>query len=80
MIFSDFHGGFRFSRSTADLPAVVKNRTVRAFSRSGTTRAVALYISKAFDRSWHAGLLYTLKSYGISGQVFRLFSSFLRNR
>ena len=41
---------------------------------------VALDISKAFDRVWHAGLLHKLKSYGISGQIFSLISSFLSNR
>ena len=41
---------------------------------------VALDISKAFDRVWHAGLLHKLKSYGISGQIFGLISSFLSNR
>ena len=39
------------------------------------TRAVALGISKAFDRAWHAGLLHKLKSYGISSQIFGLISS-----
>ena len=38
---------------------------------------MALDISNAFDRVWHAGLLYKLKSYGISGQIFGLISSFL---
>ena len=38
-----------------------------------------LDISKAFDSIWHAGLLHKLKSYGISGQVFGLVSSFLSN-
>ena len=37
-------------------------------------------IYKAFDGVWHAGLLYKLKSYGISGQIFGLISSFLSNR
>ena len=41
---------------------------------------MALDISKAFDRVWHAGLLHKLKSYGISGQIFGLVSSFLSNR
>ena len=41
---------------------------------------MALDISKAFDRIWHAGLLHKLKSYGISGQIFGLISSFLSNR
>ena len=45
-----------------------------------TWAVVALDISKAFDRVWHAGLLHKLKSYGISGQIFGLISSFLSNR
>ena len=53
---------------------------VRAFNRSGATPAVAVDISKAFDRVWHACLLHKLKSYGISGRIFGLISSFLSNR
>ena len=79
-LFSDFQYGFRSSRSTADLLTVVSDRIARAFNRSGATRAVALDISKAFDRVWHACLLHKLKSYAISGQMFGLISSFLSNR
>ena len=79
-LFCDFQYGFRSSRSTADLLTVVSDRIARAFNRSGATRAVALDISKAFDRVWHAGLLHKLKSYGVSGQIFGLVSSFLSNR
>ena len=68
-LFSDFQYGFRSSRSTADLLTVVSDRI-----------AVALDISKAFDRVKHAGLLHKLKSYQISGQIFGLISSFLSNR
>ena len=66
--------------STADILTVVSDRIARAFNKSGGTRAVALDISKAFDRVWHAGLLHKTKSYGISGQIFGLISSFLSNR
>ena len=79
-LLSDFQYGFRSSRSTADLLTVVSDRIVRAFKRSGATLAVALDISKAFDRVWHVVLLHKLKSYGISGQIFGLISSFLSNR
>ena len=79
-LFSDFQYGFRSPRSTADLLTVVSDRIARAFNRSGSTRAVALDISKAFDRVWHAGLLHKLNSYGISGQIFGLISSFLSNK
>ena len=56
--FSDFQYGFRSSQSTADLLTVVSDRIARVFNRFGATRAVALDISKAFDRMWHAGLLH----------------------
>ena len=79
-LFSDFQYGFRSSRSTADLLTVVSDRIARVFNRSGATRAVALDISRAFDRVWHAALPHKLKSYGISGQIFGLISSFLGNR
>ena len=79
-LFSDFQYGFSSSQSTADLMTVVSDRICRTFNRSGATRAVALDISKAFDRIWHAELLHKLKSYGISGQIFGLISSFLSNR
>ena len=79
-LFSDFQYGFRSSLSTADLPTVVSDRIARAFNRCGATRAVALDISKAFHKVWHADVLHKLKSYGISGQIFGLISSFLSNR
>ena len=50
----------------------MSDRIASAFNRSGATRAVALDISKVFDRVWHAGLFHKLKSYGISGQIFGL--------
>ena len=49
-LFSEFQYGFRSSVSTADLLKVISDRIVRAFNRSGATRAVALDIPRAFDR------------------------------
>ena len=43
----------------------------------GATQAVALDISKAFNRVWHAGLLFKLTSSGVSAQIFDLISFFL---
>ena len=79
--FSDFWYGCRSSRSTADLLTLKSNRIARAFNKSGATQAVALDISKTFDKVWHAGLLPKLiKSYRISGQIFGLIFSFLSHR
>ena len=78
--FSNFQYRFRSSQSTADLLTVVSDRIARAFNRSGANQAGALDISKAFDRVWHTGIYQKRKSYGISGQIFGLISSFHSNR
>ena len=80
VFFSEFQYGFRTSRSIADLLTVISDRIARAFNRSGAIQAVALDISKTFDRVWDAGLLHKLMCYGISGQIFAFISSFLSNR
>ena len=41
------------------------------------TRGVFLDISTAFDKVWHEGLLFKLKSYGISGPLLSLLKRFL---
>ena len=45
------------------LSTVASYRIARAFNRSGAARAVALDISKVFDRVWHVGLPHKLKSH-----------------
>ena len=56
------------------------DQPARAFNKCGTTRTVALDISKASGRVWDIGLLHKLKYFGISGQIFGLIFSFLSNR
>ena len=51
----------------ADLLTVVSDRIARIFNKSGATQAVALDISKAFDKVWHAALLHNRKLYRILG-------------
>ena len=43
-------------------------------------RSVFLDISKAFDKVWREGLLYNLKSMGISGELYNLLENFLLGR
>ena len=76
-LFCDFQYGFRSSQSTADLLTVVSDRIARAFNRSGATQAVALDISKAFDRVWHAGLLHKLSLMEFQVRYLALFLLFL---
>ena len=42
--------------------------------------SVFLNISKAFDKVWHEGLLYKLKSMGISGELYNLLKNYLSGR
>ena len=76
--FYDFHYGFRSSQSTADLSTVLSDRIARTFNRSGATRAVALDISKAFNRVWDDDVLHKHHNLnGISVQIFGLILPFL---
>ena len=69
-LLSDKQYGFGGYRSTADLLTVITERVYRAMNRCREARAIALDISKAFHMVWHAGLLYKLKLYGITGSVY----------
>ena len=79
-LFSDCQYGFRATRSTADVLTVISERLSRVLEAGGRARAVALDISKAFDKVWHAGLIHKLCGYGINGHLLDLIRSFLSNR
>ena len=66
-LFSDYQYGFRSGRSTEDVLTV---RVYRALDACGETRAIALDISKAFDKVWHADLLHKLNASVVSGPFF----------
>ena len=43
-------------------------------------RGVFLDLSKAFDKVWHDGLIYKLKSLGISGSLLKIIQNYFDNR
>ena len=43
-------------------------------------RLVFLDISKTFDKVWHEGLLYKIKSMGVSGELYNLLENYLSGR
>ena len=77
-LFSDLQYGFRAFRSTADILAVLSERIYNSLDAGGETRAIALDISKTFDKVWHAGLLHKLKAYGVVGPILNILKSFLQ--
>jgi hypothetical protein len=50
------------------------------FNNSISTAAVFLNIEKAFDTTWHSGLLYKLPELEFSTSLIKLISSFLIDR
>ena len=72
--------GFRRGHTTVDLLMNMSQRWVDALHARREVRAVALDISKAFDRVWHKGLLHKLATFGISGPLLAWLKSFLSGR
>ena len=79
-LLTDAQFGFRHSRSTGDVLALLTEHINKALDSRGEARVVALDISKAFDKVWHRGLVLKLKSYGISGKLLGTISDFLADR
>ena len=79
-LFSDLQYGLRAFRSTADIPTVLSERIYNLLDAGGETKAIALDISKAFDKVWHAGLHHKLKAYRAVGPILSILESFLQER
>ena len=74
--------GFRSSDSCQSQLLSIVHDIYASFDQSPTleVRANFLDISKAFDRTWHEGLIFKLEHIGISGNLLSLLKSFLNNR
>ena len=74
--------GFRPSDSCINQLLTITHEIFEAFDCNPTleVRSVFLDISKAFDKVWHEGLLYKLRSMGISGDLYKLLENYLSGR
>ena len=74
--------GFCPSDSCINQLLPITHGIFKAFDCNPTldVRSVFLYISKAFDKVWHEGLLYKLRSMGISGELYNLLENYLLGR
>ena len=52
----------------------------KALDAKKDVRIVFCYISKAFDKVWHQGLLYKLRRVGIKGDLLNWFKDYLSDR
>ena len=81
-LFCSNQSGFRETDSCVNrlLPTVCE--IYQSFDNfpSLETRSEVLDMSKAFDRFWHEGLIYKLKTIGVSNNLLTFLQSFLDNR
>ena len=74
--------GFKKNDSCINQLVSITHEIYSAFdcNPSLEVRGVFLDLSKAFDEGWHDGLIYKLKSLGISGSLLKLIQNYLDNR
>ena len=72
--------GFRKGHSASDLLLLLSQAWHNALDAGRPSLVIALDIAGAFDRVWHKGLLAKLEQFGITGQLLKLFSSYLQGR
>ena len=79
---SDAQSGFRPSDSCEYQLLSIVHDIYKSFdcSPSLKVRGIFLDISKAFGRFWHDGLIYKIKSFGISDTSLKLIEKFFSNR
>ena len=72
--------GFVPGDSTVNQLIDIYNTFCKALDEGKEVRAIFCDISKAFDRVWHKGLLFKLKSAGVTGSLLTWFSDYLNDR
>ena len=79
-IITTLQSGFVPGDSTVNQLVDIYNTFCKALDEGKEVRAIFCDISKAFDRVWHKGLIFKLKTVGISGSVLLWFTDYLDNR
>ena len=74
--------GFRNNRGTADNLVFMTQKIQERLGRKNGSKACGVFfdISKAFDKVWHAGLIYKLVYLGVPIYLIRFVRNFLSNR
>ena len=75
-----FQSGFMPGHCTTHQLVYLYHLFSQALDKHKPVRIVFGDISKAFDRVWHSGIIYKLKTCGITGSLNKWFASYLHNR
>ncbi|MCH2389802.1 MAG: hypothetical protein MK234_03870 [Nitrospinales bacterium] len=79
-LITEHQSGFRPGDSTINQLTSISHEIYSAFEQYDETRAIFLDISKAFDKTWHDGLIFKLKKFGVSGNLINLLTNYLSDR
>ena len=81
-LISENQSGFKKNDSTINQLLYICHEIFSSFNCNppSEARSIFLDISKAFDKVWHAGLVFKMKRNGIQGKLLRLLSDFLDDR
>ena len=79
-VITAFQSGFVPGDSTVNQLIDIYNTFCKALDEGKKVSAIFCDISKAFDRVWHKGLLFKLKSACESGSLLTWFSDYLNDR
>ena len=74
--------GFRSNKSCVNQLLSVNHNLYKGFDAYSTlkTRGVFFDMSKVFEKVWHQGLIFKIKSAGVSDSLLNLIESFLSNK
>ena len=79
-LISPKQSGFRPGDSCINQLLSINHEILSAFDIGLEVRGLFLDVSKAFDKVWHAGLIYKLRQNGICGDLINILNDFLTNR
>ena len=74
------NSGYKPLDSSINQLIFISHKIYQALEKGEDICFVSLDVSSAFDRVWHEGLLFKLRSKGINGKLLEWFRSYLTNR
>ena len=78
-IIPDHQFGFRQKHATVQEVHLITNVIIKALESNKYCAAAFLDISQPFDKVWHEGLLYEIKTL-FPGIIYKILKSYLENR
>ena len=79
-ILTRYQSGFHPWDSTVNQLLEIYHIIIENLDKGKNIKFIFCDVSKAFDKVWHDGLLFKLKKYGIQGNLFEWFTSYLSDR